>query len=144
MSNFKKITRLDLDAINEVEFDWTSIETFPQNNPPSLASEGFKEWELVLNRFDIRLLPFIRTELMYQRGGASDDQLGIGDSQNLPGINSLYRFKTFQIEDVDGISDENIKKVTMRESMWIRDANFGVPDFLVKLLVYFSSPNDYR
>jgi len=67
-----------------------------------------KNWEVVFENLDINLIPYIRTEIVYDQGGNTEGQLEfrgvIGEGENAVEIDEGVRFfnrnRMFQVEDI--------------------------------------------
>lgn len=114
-SVFKKHTDLSI--------DWnlmTQASFFEEIDPDT----QFIDWEIALERFDERLLPFINIEIIYQ---VSDGSFNDGADIETPS-----KIILFEIEDLP--NEEFIKKVIIRASFYFSDGDIFLP-YQAKLLV---------
>lgn len=89
------------------------------------------DWEIVLQRFDERLIPFINVEILYRVADGS-----INDVANLESPSKII---LFEVEDLAG--ETFIKKVTIRASFYFSDGDVYLP-YEAKLLVTLSNHQD--
>lgn len=89
------------------------------------------DWEIVLERMDERMIPFINVEVLYRVSDGS-----INDGANLETPSKIV---VFEIEDIEG--EGYIKKVIIRASFYFSDGDVELP-YQAKLLVNISHPQD--
>lgn len=121
-SVFKKHTDLSI--------DWnvmTQASFFEEIDPDT----QFIDWEIVLERFDERLIPLINIEIIYQ---VSDGSVNDGADIETPS-----KIILFEIEDLP--NEKFIKKVIIRASFYFSDGDVFLP-YQAKLLATFSNPQE--
>jgi len=89
------------------------------------------DWEIVLERFDERLISFINVEIRYR---VSDGSVNDGAD-----IESPSKIIVFEVEDLP--NETFIKKVTIRASFYFSDGDVYLP-YEAKLLATYSNPQD--
>jgi len=92
----------------------------------------YKTWEIELNSFDIRLLPFIDIKVLYRFNGGNT----IDSFNPFP-----YIGKSFLIYNVDDSS--NYKRVKCVVSLYLSAYSVSYP-YEAKLNIFFTNPREYR
>ena len=89
------------------------------------------DWEIVLERFDERLISFINVEIIYRVSDGS-----VNDEAD---IESPSKIIIFELEDLP--NETFIKKVTIRASFYFSDGDIYLP-YEAKLLITLSHHQD--
>jgi len=106
----------------------------------------FQTWQIVFEKIDIKLIPYLKTEFVYRIGNGDgipiDDTRFHPSSSNLLGFSSSFIInEVYQEIDLDNEPD-NIKKVIYNKSLYVAPFSFSnLPDFEVKLYASLMYPN---
>ncbi len=143
--------------MNKVTFDPIPLQVLPIGSTQLESTAFAGPWELELDTYDIRLLPFITTQFVYTSptGPHNEGQFAIGDGLTVSSL-FLRSTKLFQTEDIieadtfdspearQEAKDNPIKKVTMRIGVSMDMPTLGIPDGVeISLIVLFGNPNDF-
>jgi len=140
--NFKVFQILDMD------FSPMVPQINPNDDPTSSFDRMHKNWEIIFENLDINLIPYIRTEIVYDQGGNDEGELEFIEdfTEDFPeGLQVFNRNRMFQVEDIPSDPTSDIKKVTLTQTLDIRHLSetLRLKDFEVKLLAYLVNPSDY-
>lgn len=115
---------------SDLSIDWkpmTQAIFFGETDPDT----QYIDWEIVLERFDERLIPFINVEILYR---VSDGSVNDGAD-----IESPDKMIILEVEDLP--NETFIKKITVRASFYFSDGDIYLP-YEAKLLVTLSHHQD--
>ena len=95
----------------------------------------YTDFEVVLERYDERYIPFINVQILYRQVGGGDD----GITLVVP--NQIHYF---ELEDIQG--ETTVKKVTIRASLYFDSESFGQVEvenlYEAKLMITFRHHQD--
>jgi len=110
--------------------DWQSM-IHAVFNGSSDPDTQYIDWEVVLERFDERFIPFINIEVLTRVSDGS-----INDGANIETPNKIV---VFELEDLP--NETYTKKLTIRASYYFSDGDVFLP-YEAKLLITFSHYQD--
>jgi hypothetical protein len=114
----------------DISVDWQPM-IHTVFNGSSDPDTQYIDWEIVLERFDERLISFINVEILYR---VSDGSINDGAD-----IESPSKIILFEVEDLP--NETFIKKITLRASFYFSDGDIYLP-YEAKLLVTLSHHQD--
>ncbi len=110
--------------------DWKPM-TFAVFDGDADPDTQYIDWEIVLERFDERLISFINVEILYRVSDGS-----VNDEAD---IESPSKIIVLEVEDLP--NETFIKKVTIRASFYFSDGDIYLP-YEAKLLITLSHHQD--
>ncbi len=123
-------------------------------NDTDFILDMFQEFEIVFNRINKNLIPYIKTKIIYRLGDSipsitvplNNDGVPFDETNTFEfEINDMIEIKEVILEE-DEIIDENIKNVTYRSSISLREGGGDSlpPELQLRFFANITNPNYYQ
>lgn len=95
----------------------------------------YKVWEIEINAFDVRLLPFLRVKVLYRNiEGDTDDETYK--------LNQLFFYDSYSYEVNDIKDEDHLKLLKIIATFYVNSNAIEYP-YEVKLMVTFINPREF-